>query len=76
MGGFFPNWWSAAEVTLLTSYMTHNHQPHHDDEDDHQHDDDEDNDHDHDGLKKYTFTIDVFPTPLSPSTTILKQDSQ
>ena len=56
--------------------MTHNHQPHHDDEDDHQHDDDEDNDHDHDGLKKYTFTIDVFPTPLSPSTTILKQDSQ
>ena len=31
--GLFQNWWSAAEVTLLTSYMTHNHQ--HCDEEDH-----------------------------------------
>ena len=49
--GLFPNWWSAAEVTLLTSYMTHNHQPDHDEEDDDDHQDaEEDDDDDHCGL--------------------------
>ena len=50
----FPNWWSAAEVTLLTSYMTHNRQPGHDEEDDHndyQHNDEENDDDHHRGLK-------------------------
>ena len=49
----FPNWWSAAEVTLLTSYMTHNRQPGHDedDDDDHQHNDEENDEDHHCGLK-------------------------